>query len=258
MFREELRLARTRAGLTQEEVGSRINFSSALVGAVETGYRMPSAEFAAKCDEALDTGGFFARLRPFVARESVRLWYRAWTDVEREARLLRLWEPLLVPGLFQTEDYARELLAAWPGVTDEELAERLSLRMERQPILDRERPPEIMALFDERVLRYEVGGPDVMREQLERLHDLGRRRALSIQVVPVTAGVNPGTSGPLMLASFVDSPDVACLDTTLASELVDGPEEVFMTAILFDRIRSAALPCRASAELIEDVMAQWI
>lgn len=257
LFRDELRLARTQTQLTQDELATRICFSASLVAAVETGRRVPSPEFAAKCDEVLGSGGLLSRLQPLVAQEAAPRWFHEWPVIEREALLLRCWEPLVISGLLQTEDYARELLSLWPGVTEDELGQRLSERMERQEILDRERPPELIAIIDERALRYEVGGSRIMREQMERLLKLGQRRGISIQVVPAASGASPGNAGPLMVASFGNGPDVANVDNALASQLVERPEDVFKLTVLFDKIRSGALPCRASAELIEEVMAQW-
>lgn len=257
LFRDELRRARSEAGLTQEELGARISFSPSLVAAVETGRRMPTAAFTAKCDEILKTGGLLSRLQPFVAKETNPQWFRAWVAGESEALILRIWEPLLVPGLLQTEDYARELLSQWPGVTDEELAHRLSQRMDRQAILDRDKPPELIAIFDERVLRLNVGGAPVMRQQLGRLLELGQRRNISIQVIPAAHGVHAGIVGPIVIASFADAPDLVYLDVAYGVQLLESPEEVLVTTMLFDKIRSAALPCRASAELIKEVLTEW-
>src|ERR1022692_1813476 len=96
MFSEELRRARARAGLTQDQLAERIAYSPSLVAHVETGSRAPSADFAARTDEALETGGLLSRLQPFVRSEAYPAWFRDWVEIEQEATTLRWFEPLLI------------------------------------------------------------------------------------------------------------------------------------------------------------------
>src|ERR1700722_7709151 len=104
LFSEELRRARSAAGLTQDQLAERVGYSPSLVAHVETGSRAPSLDFARRGDEALRTGGVPARLHPVGGREADPAWFRVWVEVEREAVLLRWFEPLLIPGLLQTEE----------------------------------------------------------------------------------------------------------------------------------------------------------
>ncbi len=110
--------------------------------------------------------------------------FRPWVDIERQAHTLRGWDPLLVPGLLQTPDYARTILEAYPGVTDERVQELLTARLERQKILARDTPPPLWTVLDEGVLHRGVGGPDIMRDQLAALLTASEHRNISIQVVP--------------------------------------------------------------------------
>ena len=105
LFSEELRRARAAAGLTQDQLAERVGYSPSLVAHVETGSRAPSLDFARRGDEALGTGGLLARLQPFVRSEAYPAWFRDWVEIEREAVSLRWFEPLLIPGLLQTEEY---------------------------------------------------------------------------------------------------------------------------------------------------------
>jgi len=117
LFSGELRQARSQAGLTQDQLAEKLSYSTSLVAHVETGSRAPSLDFAARADEALGTGGLLTRLQPFVRAEAYPAWFRDWVEIEREATSLRWFEPLLIPGLLQTEDYARAVLAAaHPGL----------------------------------------------------------------------------------------------------------------------------------------------
>jgi transcriptional regulator with XRE-family HTH domain len=257
LFRDELRRARGQAGLTQEDLAERISYSAALVTAVETGRRVPTPDFAARCDEALATEGLLSRVQVKVARESAPVWFRDWAAVERDAVLLRSWEPLVMPGLLQTPEYAREIMCSRPGISEDDVRERVAERLERQSIFDREWPPMLFAVIDEGALRREVGGPELMQGQLARLLELAAQPKISVQVVPASAGAHAGLCGPFMIASFDDAADVSYVDSALASQLVERQEEVFALLMLFDTLRGAALPCRASTELIREVMATW-
>src|SRR6266851_3334732 len=234
LFAEELRRARARTGLSQEQLGDEIGYSGSLVGMVETGRRPPSLDFAERCDTALDTGGLLARVHQHVvARENYESWFREWVEIERETTSLRTWEPMIVPGLLQTAEYAWEVLRAGrPDDTD--------ARMERQAVLARENAPFLWAVVDEAALRRPVGEAKVMRGQMARLIEAARNPRIKILVVPLSVGAHAGLAGHFVIAGFDDAPDIvkAC---TLA----------------FDTLRAEALPPKASLELISKVMETW-
>ena len=118
LFGAELRHYRTAAGLSQEQLGDRIGYSAALVGAVETARRMPTEDFTARCDQVVElgTGGALLRLRAHLRDQLHRQvwppWFREWPSIEREAVSLRSWELAGIPGLLQTAGYARAMLQA--------------------------------------------------------------------------------------------------------------------------------------------------
>ena len=108
-----------------------------------------------------------ARLWPLVSQESLPRWFRPFAEVERTATRIRSWEPLVVPGLLQTEEYARALITAWqPGDTRKPCSSKLPPAIERQQLLEREDPPLLWTIISEPALRNPVGGPAVLREQL--------------------------------------------------------------------------------------------
>ena len=172
-FGAEVRRWRTAAGLSQEQLGQRVGYSGAQVGKVETGERAPSQEFAQHCDQALPgAGGLFLRIYHLARRwdGGYPSWFVEWVQAEGRAITLHTWEPLLIPGLLQTEEYARAVLAAAHPASPEDEVERLvSARMDRQAILDQAEPPLLWVILDEGVLTRPVGGPVVMRDQIERL-----------------------------------------------------------------------------------------
>jgi transcriptional regulator with XRE-family HTH domain len=257
LFRDELRRARSRAGLTQEELAERISYSAALVTAVETGRRTPSLDFAGRCDQALGSDGLLSRVQVKVAGECGPSWFREWAVVEREAVMLRCWEPLLIPGLLQTPEYVRAVMRSRPHISEDAAERRIAKRLERQMIFDQECPPMLFAVIDESALRREVGGPELMRDQLERLVVVAAQAKVSVQVVPAAVGAHAGLCGALMIASLDESTDISYVDTALSSVLVERSEDVFELTLLFDTLRSAALPRQASIELIREVMAKW-
>ena len=258
VFASELRYARTRAGLSQEELANKIAYSSSLVAMVETGKRMPTRDFAERCDEALAVDGVLTRMWPLVSKEAVPSWFREWVEIEREASTLRSWHPMLISGLLQIPEYAHEVLRRGrPASSDAEIEQRLVGRMERQRILDRDNPPLLLTVLDEGALRRKVVGPEVMAKQLAHLLEMAQRPKIMLQVVPADARAHAGVDGMLVIASLDDQPDVGYFDTPVTGQLVQRPEDVAHLTRLYDTLRSEALPCGASARLIEEVMGTW-
>jgi transcriptional regulator with XRE-family HTH domain len=254
LFASELRHARSVAGLTQEAMAEAINYSPSLVAMVETGRRTPSREFAARADDALKLDGLLGRiLGDLLARESTPDWFRPWVEIEREATMLRSYEPLVVPGLLQVPEYARALLRN-VGESDDYAESRVATRMERQDILAGDNPPVLMVVIDEGVLRRPVGGPEVMNRQLRRLADAADRAL--IQVVPMIATTYVGLAGPFVIAS-VDGNDVVYLDTQMRGYVIDSHDMVSLARHRWDQIRAEALPRKASRELILEVAKTW-
>jgi Domain of unknown function (DUF5753) len=158
----------------------------------------------------------------------------------------------VIPGLLQTEAYARALITAWqPGDGPEAVQQQVTARMERQQLLDREDPPLLWMIISEAALRNPVGGPAVLREQLTRLLDrVAEHPKIIVQVVPLDAGAHPGLEGPLVLVARRGEPDVAYLEVQGRGQLVEASEEVARYGLLYDLLRAVALPPDASREMI--------
>jgi transcriptional regulator with XRE-family HTH domain len=273
MFADELKLARAAAGLTQEQLAERVYCHPSLVARIETCRAVPTLDFARRCDEALSTNGVLARMQPQAKRVAFGAGFGLYPrignylsgfgqylQVEETATTLRLWDPLVVPGLLQTEDYARALITG-TGVGDSEelVTEFVALRMERQAVLDREDPPHVCAILNLGALRYEIGSPDVMRGQLEHLVEIGHRPNVALHIVPAGAGAHPGLLGTLVIAGSGgrDRPDVAYLETPLSGWLLEDPEQVARVILYYDTLRGEALSQKASAELLAKVVVEW-
>lgn len=247
LWGSELRHYRQAAGLSQPELAQRIFCSRQLVGAMETGERPPDADRARLCDEALDTGGVLHRLLEKLRLDAFPAWFREWPKIEAQARTLRDYEAMVVPGLLQTVDYARGLLTHDSAVR---------ARMERQAILTRDKPepPTLRYIMDEGVLHREVAGSTVMRAQLEHLISM-TSSLITIQVVPV--GVHAGLSGNFSIATLNSGESVGYVDTAARGFVLNKPEDVSVLMETFESLRSDALPKRQSLEVIKRAAEQW-
>ncbi len=261
-FGAEVRRWRNAAGLSQEQLGQRIGYSGALVGKVETGDRAPSLDFAEGCDRALPTAdGLFGRLYE-LARHwdgGYPSWFTEWVEAERRAITLRTWQPLLVPGLLQTPDYARALFLAWHGSdSDDQVDQLVNARIERQAIFRPPDPPSLWAVLDEGVLRRRIGSGPTMRDQLLHLLAVSERSTITVQVVPAEAGAHVGLLGAFSIAAFVNAPGIVYLDTPDQGQIMERPSAVAKVSGIFDQVRAEALPRGVSRDLIRRVAEeQW-
>jgi hypothetical protein len=179
-------------------------------------------------------------------------------EIERETASLRTWEPMIVPGLLQTAEYAWEVLRAGrPDDTDERIEQHVSARMERQAVLARQNAPFLWAVVDEAALRRPVGEAKVMPGQLARLMEAARNPRIKILVVPLSVGAHVGLAGHFVIAGFDDAPDIVYLETAARGQITDQPDVIKACSLVFDTLRAEALPPKASLGLISEVMETW-
>jgi transcriptional regulator with XRE-family HTH domain len=256
----ELRRARVAAGMSQEQFSRSLGFDRTVITKAETGERPPSPEVAAAIDEAFPhLDGLFSRLTLLARRANGRYpeWFREWVDAEQQATALRTWQPILVPGLLQTRDYARALFQAWqPAASSDDLDALVGARIERQAILDRADPPELLAVLDEAVLHRQVGSAKIMGDQLAYLGEMSCRPVVTIQIVPAEVGTHAGLLGGFFVGSFDDTPVIVYAETAVEGITIDKPALVSKAAQAFERLRSEALPRGASRDLIRRVAEQ--
>jgi transcriptional regulator with XRE-family HTH domain len=253
LFAEMLKEARHKAGLSSDELGEKIGYAGATIRAVESGHRVPKPDMAKGLDQFFDYPRFFEmaeeRLRdlPFPAS------YRPFVPYERAARVLRIFEHVLVTGLFQTPEYARAVLAKKPHTTEDELENLLAARLARQEILTSDDPPLLYALLDEAVLHRPIGGTDVMHAQVMHLADLATWRNISIQVIPYSAGGHIGLLGAFTIAEAADMSATAYLENAADGQTVEDTDRVAQIVACFDALRGDALTVAASRDLIMKV-----
>ncbi|MGW0435890.1 helix-turn-helix domain-containing protein [Micromonospora sp. NPDC003197] len=255
---DELRRARIKRNMSQEELARRINYSASLVSMVEIARRTPSQDFIRRVDEVLETDGLLGRMLTLVSLESGPAWFRPWVAVEQEASCYWWFEISVLPGLLQTEEYARAVLSSGGLRSPDEVEQLVAGRMQRQQVLHRDRPPQLVAVLDESILRRGVAGrAEVMRDQLDHLVALGNQPHIHLHVVPAEVGVYAGLAGPFIVAGYDDGTWVAHVDNPVRAHVLDVSEEIARLHRRWESVRGEALSRRQSLTLIEEVAKTW-
>lgn len=255
-FGAEVREARKRAGMSQPELAALAGYDPSYVSKVENGAITPDQKFIDACDRAFpEMHGWFARFWLESQRWDgpIPSWFREWLDAEAAATSLWIWSPILVPGLFQTGDYARALLLAeQTDTSDEKIDALVAARLERSTVFGKPSPPEVVAVIDEWVLHRTIGSPQVMCEQLIHLAEVSTQPSTSVQVVPAGNGANAGLGGAFDIAVTDDSPGTLRQEG-VEDQTTDRRSLVRKAGIVFNRVRGDALPRNASRDLIRKV-----
>ncbi|MFF5176339.1 Scr1 family TA system antitoxin-like transcriptional regulator [Micromonospora sp. NPDC000089] len=250
MWVRALKAARAGAEVSQESLATLIKWSPSTVAAIETGRRRPTMEFALAADEALNTGGLLAQLLKAADQERGPSWFVPWRGYEQQATRLRAFEACLVPGLLQTEAYARAVISAGglhpPAVVDELVA----VRMERQLSLQRDEPPHCVFLLDETALRRPVGGPAVLDAQLTRLLEAADLPFLRLHVIPLSVGEHVGLGGGFVLAELANGERALYLENAARGHVMDDPEMIGLIDRKWDSLLGEALSTTASLDLV--------
>jgi transcriptional regulator with XRE-family HTH domain len=253
----ELRRLREGAGLTQDSVAEYLDWHPTKLMRIETGRSAPHPNDVRLMVEVYGVTDqeHIAALVKLAKDARQRGWWYSYRDIllnrydfyiglESEASSIRWFELAVVPGLLQTEAYARSVISGGPQkLCAEGVQSRVEVRLMRQRLLARDDGPQLWVVLDESVIRRVVGGPGVMRAQLEWLLSVGEHARVTIQVVPYGASPHPGLAGPFLILGFADQaePDVAYLETVGGNLYVDKAEEARLYATAFDHLRAVAL-----------------
>ena len=261
VFGGMLRYYREKAGLSRSELARQISKSVSLVQAIELGQRTATAEVTADLEAVLPAGGALTRLREEIgdglSYQAFPAWFQDWALKEAEAATLRWFEPLVVPGLLQTEDYARAIFRTRFRINSEEIEERVAARMKRQEVLTREEPASLWVIVDEWVLRRPVGGRPVMLEQVNRLVEAARQPHIVIEVIPASVGAHEGLTGAFAIADFENALSVGYQEGALHGQPVEEPKDVGSLDLTWDTLRGDALPRAASLAVLEEAAKSW-
>ena len=267
LFADELKAHRAQRGWTQADVAAKASYSESLIAQVETCRRAATEDLAKALDRAFETPGWsedspeslgapgtFGRLVTKLRNLPFPPSFRSFAPYEKEATALYIFEHSLIPGIFQTPEYARAVLEAHPNITEEEVSERVALRLARQAILEREDPPApvLWVLLDQNVLLREIGGPKVMHDQLTHLARMARCPNITIQVIP-NVGAHPGLLGAFTVADRDGSFGIVNLEDIADGRVTEDAATVSLVTLRFHSLRSEALPKGASRTMIESV-----
>jgi transcriptional regulator with XRE-family HTH domain len=265
----ELRRLREAARLTCEEVADHLECSASKISRVETGRVSVSPR---DVRDMLELYGVPAEQRDSLvqlARDSRQKgWWHAFSEgeqpqfvtyvgLESAASEIRIYEVSLIPGLLQTEDYARAVIrAGMMNSPTEDVERRVALRMARQPAVTRDDPPKIWAVLDEAALHRRVGGAGLMRLQLEHLLAQAALPNVAVQVIPFAGGAHPAMGRPFVILVFperVDT-DVVYLEDLTSALYVEDVAEVDRYNVFFNHLRATALSFDDSSALIASVL----
>lgn len=253
---------RERAGLSYEDAAEALDVTHATIRRMEkaeVGLKLPYVEKLLQTYGVTDPeelGGFLDLAREanrrgwwYRFRDVLPEWFSVFVSLEGAAELIRAYEPHYVPGLLQTERYARTVLrAGMPNAPDEEIERNVALRKERQSVLTKDDAPMLWVVMDETVLLRPIGGAAVMREQVERLIEAASLPNVRLQVMPFASGPHPAMYGPFHIFRLPapELPDIAYTESLLGGVYFDQRDDVSTFLEALDRMCAQAAPARTT------------
>jgi transcriptional regulator with XRE-family HTH domain len=260
---------RQQAGLRADEVARRLGWQASKVTRIERNeWKLPSVGDVLQLLDLYDIQDKVVREAMITLARQARHrgWWEEYKDVlggaipefEAEAARIHTFEALLIPGLLQTSAYAGAIFRGGQAVNPALIEKRVQARLARQQILDKPNPPTLWAIIDEAALTKHVGGPAVMREQLNHVIEMATRPNIHIQVVPDSAGAHASMTGSFEILEYEssDDPTIAYVETTSGDLFLEGIHEVERYMLRFNHVRASALSAEASVEYIADLVEQ--
>ncbi|MBB6122233.1 helix-turn-helix transcriptional regulator [Nocardiopsis algeriensis] len=266
----ELRRLRESADLSREDVTEATKINASTLYRIESAQTRPQVRtLHTLCDLYRVDDGKRSELLALAKDSGKQGWletypselpaeYTNYILFESEARTVRNYESLFVPGLLQTEDYARAVIrGTLPLATDEQVEARVRARLQRQELLHKSEPLRFRAVVDEAVLHRVVGGQRVMREQLLHLATMARLPHVELQVIRFEAGAHPGMPGSFVLIDFPDlaDPAVVYIDSMAGDLFLEGEVEVDRYSLIMEHLVGVALSPKQSRRLVGDLTA---
>ncbi|WP_326742202.1 helix-turn-helix domain-containing protein [Streptomyces sp. NBC_01768] len=246
-----LKAQREAAGLTQQELADTAIMTRSHISHIEAGRRIPSKEDARRLDKALNTGDVLSSFLPGKDDVAVADYFEAALQLERQATVIREFALSFVPGILQTEAYARAVLrVGFPPLSEEERDRLVVTRLERSQILSNPVAPVVWALLDEAVLRRPAGSSRIMADQLTHIVRLVETERVRVHVMPFGMGIHPLMQSMLTLMWFEDQPPVAYSEGLRIGKVHDAPGIVERLQGAYDLALGDALPLRESLALM--------
>ncbi|MFC7326975.1 helix-turn-helix domain-containing protein [Marinactinospora rubrisoli] len=264
----ELRRSRESARLTVTQVAKELGWSAPKVSKMETTEtkRISAADLDKLMDlykiddpetrEAMQALARDARERGWWSKYKDIFGSKALPDFEAEASTIRTFEAQMIPGLFQTPDYTAALLAGRRYTTQEEINRKVEARMARREILYKFRPVQLLAVLDEGALRRMIGGPKIMREQLEHVLHIAQMPNINVQVLPFSSGSHSALGAPFTILEFPEPQDLPIIyvETVTDGIFVEDRAEIDRYSMVFGDVQGSAISTAQSAEFIRGVI----
>lgn len=250
-----VKLFRERAGLTQQQLADAVGYSYEQVSSIERARRPAKAAFTVAAERVLDAGGALQALQEQVDLAKLPAFFQDFALLETEAVSRFSYDPLLVPGLLQTEDYAQALISAhFPPLDDETVDERVTARLARQSLLTRTSPPIVFVfIIEEAALHRAVGGTRVISRQLDKLVECTGMRNVEIQIMPTQRAAHSGLNGPMVLLETAERRQFVYVEAQDVVSVRSDRNEVSEFWLRYGMLRTQALSTEESARLIERV-----
>ncbi|GGR49388.1 helix-turn-helix domain-containing protein [Streptomyces netropsis] len=251
-------LFRANANFTQHSLSERLCIHEETIASIEQGRRRLLPDMADELDRVLETGGALAvAVEHLPEREKYPVWAEAYMAHEKEAIALSWYENQVVPGLLQTEGYARATFQTTvPPLTEDERELRVAARLERQVVLHRNPPVRVSFVISEAALISHLGGQEVMREQLRHLRDCADLDGVSIQAMPLNSETHAGLSGPFILLETPEYQQFAYTETQLGSQLISDSDGVSTLAGKYGMLRTQALNLKETQSLLDGLLGE--
>ncbi|MEU1899339.1 DUF5753 domain-containing protein [Nocardiopsis dassonvillei] len=254
-FGKELRRLRDRRGLTLDQAAEATGYGASTISKYENAYRAPKRDFLNEAEALFSTNGDLLRRWTEAKRaEEDPDWHRKIVTAEEQASGIQIWNPALIPGMFQTPDYARQIFRdGRPLDTSEEIDRLVDLRVSRLDALRGMNNPRLVAILAETVVRARVGSPAVMKEQLGHLLDLDSAGVVRILILPADTPYYGGAAGPFRLLSFKERETLVEVEHASGGELLGGDTVMRLLAV-YGELQTWALPPVASHDVISRAM----
>nr|WP_258310295.1 helix-turn-helix transcriptional regulator [Streptomyces sp. FT05W] len=246
-------LFRVTADLTQAQLADRAAVQVETIASIEQGRRALLPDLARRLDALLDTkGALETAVDNMPEVDLIPAWAEQYMDLEREALALSWFENQVLPGLLQTESYARAVFRTdVPALNDEEIDRRVAARMERLEILHRQEPPTASFVISEAILRDRLGGNDVYTDTIRHLRACVEIAGVTIQIMPLGRRSHAGLSGPFILLETPEHQRLAYTETQRGSQLISAPDDVSILERKYAMLRTQALNTEESQGLLE-------
>ncbi|MEV0324509.1 Scr1 family TA system antitoxin-like transcriptional regulator [Streptomyces sp. NPDC050658] len=258
MLGAQVAALRRAAGLTQRQLAERLVVDEETIASIEQGRRPLKEDFASALDEILDAKGVLtAAIENMPEVDLFPRWASEYMDLEREAIALSWYDNQVLPGLLQTEAYARAVFSnEVPTLSEDEIALRVAARIERQEILHRKDPPTASFIISEVTVKDRLGGDQVRHEELQRLREWAGLPGVTLQIMPIGCDLHAGLAGAFILLETPDHQRIAYVEAQRGSQLIADPDEVSVLERKYAMLRTQALNTQETKGLLDRLLGE--